>query len=362
IEVTGEVYLVDRKGKFLSGSRFGAKALIDSISMDAIDEKKQGLYETIDYRGECVLQAYQKVDAFPWYVIADQDMAEILNHIKALARKAIIYGILTAIIVFILAFFVSTIIVNILKSKYQYEKELEFQVIQKEKLASLGLLTSGLAHELNTPLANALLYTQIAKEELDESGTEIEIVQERLSTVIDEVRQGSKIVRNLLDFSRHTQSDAQTTDVNKTLTKLMSIAEPHCVSNKINVEKELEKGMPNIKADASTLQAILTNLVSNAIETMPEGGTLRLKTRYVPVLKIIKIEIADSGSGISKSVLTKIFDPFFTTKGQGEGTGLGLFVSHEMARKLGGDIKVISSTADSSINPGTVFTVELPTE
>ena len=362
IEVTGEVYLVDRKGKFLSGSRFGAKALIDSISMNAIDDKTEGLYETIDYRGECVLQAYQKVDAFPWYVIADQDMAEILNHIKALARKAIIYGVLTAIIVFILAFFVSTIIVNILKSKYQYEKELEFQVIQKEKLASLGLLTSGLAHELNTPLANALLYTQIAKEELTESGTETKVIQERLTTVIDEVRQGSKIVRNLLDFSRHTQSDAQTTDVNKTLTKLMNIAGPHCASNKIHVNNELEKGMPEIKADASTLQAILTNLVANAIETMPDGGTLKIKTRYVPVLKTIKIEIADSGPGIPKNVLTKIFDPFFTTKKQGKGTGLGLFVSHQMARKLGGDIKVISSTADSSINTGTVFTVELPTE
>ncbi len=362
IEVTGEVYLVDKKGKFLSASRFGAKALINNISMDTIADKKQGIYETIDYRGERVLQAYQKVDAFPWYVIADQDMAEILNDINALTREAIIYGILTAIIVFILAFFVSTIIVNILKSKYQYEKELEFQVIQKEKLASLGLLTSGLAHELNTPLSNALLYTQIAKEELDESETKTETIQERLSTVIDEVRQGSKIIRNLLDYSRHTQSDAQTTDVNKTLIKLMRIAEPHCTSNKINVGKELEKGMPNIKADASTLQAIVTNLVANAIETMPKGGTLKLKTRYVPVLKTIKIEIADSGPGIPKDILIKIFDPFFTTKSQGEGTGLGLFVSHEMARKLGGDIKVISSTLKDSATSGTVFTVELPTE
>jgi len=308
------------------------------------------------------LQAYHKVDAFPWYVMADQDMAEILNRINALESEAVLYGVLTAMIVFVLAFCVSTIIVNILKAKYRYEKELEFQVIQKEKLASLGLLTSGLAHELNTPLANALLYTQIAKEELDESETKIEIIQERLSTVVDEVRQGSKIIRNLLDFSRHTQSDAQTTDINKTLTKLMGIAGPHCTSKKIKVEKELEKGMPDIKADASTIQAILTNLVANAIEAMPDGGLLRLKTRYVPVLKTIKTEISDSGPGIHKDELIKIFNPFFTTKKQGEGTGLGLFVSHQMARKLGGDIKVISSTRENSINPGTVFTLELPTE
>jgi signal transduction histidine kinase len=362
IDITGEVYLVDKKGRFLSASRFGANALKDSISMDSIAGRKQGLYETIDYREERVLQAYQKVDGFPWYVIADQDMAEILNHIKALGREAIIYGLMTAMVVFGLALFVSTILINILKAKYQYEKELEFQVIQKEKLASLGLLTSGIAHELNTPLANALLYTQIAKEELDEAGIENKIIQQRLSTVVDEVRQGSKIIKNLLDFSRHTQNDEQTTDVNKTLVKLMRIAEPHCASNKIKVEKELENNMPNIKADASTLQAILTNLVANASEAMPNGGILRLKTRYVPVLKKIKIEIADTGSGIPKDELNKIFNPFFTTKKQGEGTGLGLFISHEMARKLGGDIKVISSTGNNSINSGTVFTVEFPTE
>lgn len=362
IEVTGEVYLVDNKGSFLSASRFGAKALKDNISMNSIAGRKQGLYETIDYREERVLQAYQKVDGFPWYVIADQDMAEILNRIKALGREAIVYGMFTAMVVFGLALFISTIIVNILKAKYQYEKELEFQVIQKEKLASLGLLTSGIAHELNTPLANALLYTQIAKEELDESGIENIIIQQRLSTVVDEVRQGSKIIKNLLDFSRHTQNDEQTTDINKTLIKLMRIAGPHCASNKIKVEKELENNMPDIKADASTLQAILTNLVANASEAMPKGGILRLKTRYVSVLKKIKIEIADTGSGIPKDELNKIFTPFFTTKKQGEGTGLGLFISHEMARKLGGDIKVISSTGNDSINSGTVFTVELPTE
>jgi signal transduction histidine kinase len=363
IEVTGEVYLVDDRGRFLSPSRFGAVALRDSISMAAITgQAPQGIYETTDYRGERVLQAYQKVDGFSWYVIADQDMAEILNRINGLGREAIGYGLFTALIVFGLAFIVSTLIVNILKSKYQYEKELEFQVIQKEKLASLGLLTSGLAHELNTPLANALLYTQIASEELNEAKIGTKTVQARLATVVEEIHQGSKIIRNLLDFSRHSINDAQAVDVNKILTKLMGIAGPHCVSGKIDVLTDLEGNMPKVRVDASTLQSILTNLVANAIEAMPQGGVLKLKTRHVKVLRTIKIEIADSGPGIPKDERTKVFTPFFTTKQRGKGTGLGLFVSHEMVRKLGGDIRVVSSTGDESSTPGTIFTVELPTE
>jgi signal transduction histidine kinase len=362
IEITGEVYLVDENGLFLSDSRFGAKALKDTIAIGSMDDGGKGIFETADYRGERVLQVYRKIDGFPWYVMADQDMAEILNRIQKLGKEAVLYGLLTALIVFGLALFISTLLVNILKAKYQYEKELEFQVIQKEKLASLGLLTSGLAHELNTPLANALLYTQIAMEELGEPGSDTRLIRERLSTVADEVRQGSRIVRNLLDFSRHTQSAAQRTDTNQILTKLMDIAGPHCASRQIGVEMKLEPGMPDICTDPSTLQAILTNLVANAVEAMPHGGRLKITTRYVPVLKIVKIEIADTGPGMDKEELTKIFTPFYTTKKPGEGTGLGLFVSHEMARKLGGDIKVMSSTGKSGGKPGTVFTVEFPVD
>ena len=360
IEVTGEVYLIDKVGRFLTTSRFGAKALINKISIASIGKDDKGIYETVDYRGQNVLQAYKKVEYFPWYVISDQDRSEVLERISELQREAIIYSILTVMIVFCLAFFISTVIVNMLKAKYRYERELEFQAVQKDKLAALGLLTSGFAHELNTPLANALLYTQIAQEELGE--VRPETIRSRLSTVEQEIKQGSKIVRNLLGFSRHSLSGSKSTDVNETIDKLMSIAGPHCESKKIRIEKHLEEGMPEVRADTSIVQGILTNIVANAIEAMPDGGTLNLTTRYISVLHKVKIEIADSGPGISEDDIVNIFNPFFTTKKQGKGTGLGLFVCHEMTRKLGGDIKVMSSTGEGSTRSGTVFTVELLVE
>ena len=248
------------------------------------------------------------------------------------------------------------------KEKYQREKAMEFQVIQKEKLAALGLLTSGLAHELNTPLANALLYTQIALEELADDPISPDSIRQHLSTVIDEVKQGSGVVKNLLYFSRHTQRDAETVNCNRLLTRLMEITIPHCVSKGIEVKTALENDMPEVLADASTLQSILTNLVANAIEAMPQGGTLSLKSRFMPALKLVRMEVADSGAGISPEALSHIFNPFYTTKAPGQGTGLGLFISREMARKLGGDVKVVSATRDLSKRSGTIFTLELPSK
>ena len=267
---------------------------------------------------------------------------------------------MTGGLVLVLAFLISTAIANMVKEKYQREKEMEFQVIQKEKLASMGLLTSGLAHELNTPLANALLYTQIALEEMEDQPFDKESISQHLLTVIDEVKQGSSVIKNLLYFSRHTQSDLQTVNCNDLLTKLMEIAIPHCDAKNIHVEMNLEPDIPDVLADPSTLQSIVTNLVANAIEAMPDGGTLAISTRYVPVLKLIKIEVADSGVGIPKEDLSNIFNPFYSTKKPGEGTGLGLFISYEMARKLGGDLKVVSSTREDASKTGTLFTLELP--
>jgi signal transduction histidine kinase len=361
MEDTGEVYLVDQEGWFLSASRFGARILETRISMEEyLTEDDLTAHQAIDYRGKSVLQATQNVDPFDWIVMADQDMGEILNRIKTLEKKAYFFALVTGGLVLVLAFLISTAIANMVKEKYQREKEMEFQVIQKEKLASMGLLTSGLAHELNTPLANALLYTQIALEEMEDQPFDKESISQHLLTVIDEVKQGSSVIKNLLYFSRHTQSDLQTVNCNDLLTKLMEIAIPHCDAKNIHVEMNLEPDIPDVLADPSTLQSIVTNLVANAIEAMPDGGTLAISTRHVPVLKLIKIEVADSGIGIPKEDLSNIFNPFYSTKKPGEGTGLGLFISYEMARKLGGDLKVVSSTREDANKTGTLFTLELP--
>lgn len=358
---TGEVYLVNQKGYFISSSRFGVEVLKDSIppSLQKTADQVAGIDEPIDYRGKNVLHAYRKIPDFNWYVIAEQDREEALSELFQFRKFLILYMTATAIVAFGLAYGIAGILVRRLKTNYRREKELEFKITQKDKLAALGLLSAGLAHELNTPLANALLYTQMIQEEIDVNDKALII--ERLATVEEAIQHGSGVVKNLLEYTRHTQNGKQTTNIAETLEKLLNLVEPHCDSKKIKVVKDIEPRMPAVKAEPGIVQEILTNLVANAIDAMPRGGSLKLSARFISILEKVRIDVADTGQGIPDHLLGQVFDPFFTTKPPGEGTGLGLFLSHEMTRRLGGRMKVVSRHGDMGRGE-TIFTVELPVD
>ncbi len=360
IAKTGEVYLVNRDGYFLSSSRFGVEILKDRIppSPQRTDGQTEGIYEPVDYRGKIVLHAFRSIPQFSWYLISEQDKEEALLELYRFRSLMKVYATATFLAVLLLAYGIATLLVQRLKENYRREKELEFQVMRKDKLAALGLLSAGLAHELNTPLANALLYTQMIQEELDEDNKDL--LRKRLATVEDVIKRGSSVVRNLLAFTRHPEGEGKATDIGETVDKILSLAGPHCAGRKIRVEKDMEAGMPPVCGEASLVQEILTNLVVNAIDAMPRGGTLTLAARHLPVLRKVRIDVGDTGEGIPPEVAGKVFEPFFTTKKQGEGLGLGLFVSYEMARKLGGTIRVVSAPRRDPGKAATVFTVEFP--
>jgi two-component system, NtrC family, sensor kinase len=360
IGITGEVYVVNKDGRFITSSRLGANILEDEIP---INEKKdplsqKGVYELIDYRGERVLHAYNEISDNSWIVIAEQDKDEALSQINDLNTKIFIMGFMLVVLIIAVALFVSGRIVRFIEKAYNREKELEFQVIQKEKLAALGLFTAGLAHELNTPLANALLYTQMIAEDMDPRKDSGHL--ERLETIEEEIKHGSRIVRNFLEFSRHSRGERQFTSVNDVIDKLITIAQPHCSSKGIKIVRELQKGIPPVKGEPSIIQEVITNVFANACDVMQQGGVLGIRTRYSTALKKVKIDVSDTGPGIPPDAIHRVFDPFFSTKEQGEGTGLGLFMSYEMVHKIGGTIRVISSKNQEKNSEGTVFTIELP--
>ncbi len=251
-------------------------------------------------------------------------------------------------------------IIALIHRSYDREKELEMQVIQKDKLAAIGLLTAGIAHELNTPLASALLNTQMLKEDTKKEWPDQVPV---LDSIEEEIKRAGSVVRNLLEFSRQTHVQSTVTDVNAVLTKLLDISAKLCSEKDIHVQRNLIPGIPIAKGNASILHQVFMNIVSNAVEAMEGGGTLTVFSRFLSEQRKVVVDIQDTGPGILREHVDGVFDPFFTTKASEDGTGLGLAISYSMVRKMGGDIKVISSRDEREKFPGetgTIFSIELP--
>jgi PAS domain S-box-containing protein len=228
-------------------------------------------------------------------------------------------------------------------------KKLEQQIRNSEKLASVGKLAAGVAHEINNPLAGILncLYN-LRKGTLSPARQE-----EYWVSMEDGVRRVQKIVRQLLDFSQQHEPEFSSTDINQVVDRVLVLTNHLFAPNLIRLETLLGPPLPTLMVDRHMIEQVLMNLILNAVQAMKGGGVLTIRTTVAE--GVCRVEVADTGSGISPSVLPRIFDPFFTTKSEGEGTGLGLSVSLGIAERHGGKILV-----ESEVGKGTTFTLCLP--
>ncbi len=224
------------------------------------------------------------------------------------------------------------------------------KLIHSEKLASLGQLAAGVAHELNNPLATVLLYADILRRETDLD----EQHQADLDTIISETLRCKQIVSALLNFARQTQVNAQPTSLNDLISELVEIEKRHPRYEKVTFNLELDDKLPAVDLDAAQLREVFLNLIHNAADAMPEGGKITLRTLAKPS-GMVTIEVQDEGRGIPPEHLSKLFTPFFTTKPVGKGTGLGLAIIYGIVKMHRGQINV-----QSEVGKGTTFTITLP--
>ena len=225
------------------------------------------------------------------------------------------------------------------------------QIIHSRKIASLGTLVSGVAHELNNPINNIILT-------IDSLTGKRKISDERrlamLNDILNQAVRASEIVKNLLDFSRSNTALIEELDIVNVLKETIRITENEITVNNIKLHLDLAADLPVVRGNRQALHQVFINLLTNAIQAMPSGGELSVTAALAPDAKIV-ITVGDTGSGIGEENLPYIFDPFFTTKEVGQGTGLGLSVSYGIIKKHGGRI-----TVDSSPGEGSTFTVALP--
>ena len=226
---------------------------------------------------------------------------------------------------------------------------LEEQLQHSEKMASIGLLAAGVAHEVNTPLTGISSYTQMLRGQTPEADPRAPLLEK----IEKQAFRAAKIVNNLLNFSRSGATEFENLDIGKVVSDVLSLLEHQLDRSRIVVRKELGRGLPPVRGSENRLQQVFFNLILNARDAMPAGGWLTLTTECDGDTVIVQVK--DTGTGIRKEDIKRIYDPFFTTKGIGRGTGLGLSVSYGIVQEHGGAIFV-----DSAPGKGTSFQVALP--
>ena len=225
------------------------------------------------------------------------------------------------------------------------------QLLQSEKLASIGQLAAGVAHEINNPMGVILGFAQGILKTLSEDDP----LRRPLTTIEKESLRCNRIVQNLLDFARHSEPTPHLTNINELINASCDLVEHQTSLQNVKLIKGYNSALPSIMADPNQLQQVFINIMLNAYQAMPDGGTLHIATRQVG--SELQVIFTDTGVGIPPENVQNIFDPFFTTKEVGEGTGLGLSVSYGIVKAHGGDIEV-----ESQAGKGTTFVIKLPLE
>jgi two-component system, NtrC family, sensor kinase len=228
--------------------------------------------------------------------------------------------------------------------------QLEDQLMQREKLSSIGLLAAGVAHEVNTPLAGISSYTQMLLQQTIEADPKRKLLEKIHAQTV----RASGIVNNLLNFSRTSDAQFREIDLNRVLDDTLQLLEPQLRNATLEIVRHFGEDLPAAHGSAAKLQQVFMNLVLNARDAMPTGGRLTISTRQVETSLVI--DFRDTGIGIAPENIARIYDPFFTTKEVGQGTGLGLALSYGIVQEHGGRIFVESRPGD-----GAHFTIKLPT-
>jgi two-component system, NtrC family, sensor kinase len=364
---SGEVFILNAEGVYQTNPRFGGQIMERSfLPMETLDSES----------GVRVLQARQtstgqeypsQVIGFAWIkdprwvIIVKQDHAEAFRDVNHANISALVFLHVSILAILVVSFFTTQHMIKVIKKRDEEAEYLNRQLMQASKLASLGELAAGVAHEINNPLAIILTENQIVRdfsEDYPDLNSDFKTeLSESLTQIDNQVQRCNHITHNLLRFARRSHAVTEMVDLNACLQEVIELLEKRGKSSGVGFIADVQKDLPRILTDPSQLQQVIVNLVANAIDAHDGKpyGTIRVITRANDKNQGVEIAIADTGSGMPREVLEKIFDPFFTTKPVGKGTGLGLSISYNIIKELGGVISV-----QSEVGKGTEFKIFLP--
>jgi len=360
---TGIAFLINSKGQLQTQTNVELKHSIISSMLDSECYKND---ETVfakreDILGNKYLCITSKLKNIDWLMVFRQDLNDAFRDLWETQLLALVIFIFGSIAILSVAFILPRNIVKLISSADEKSESMNKQVIESGKLATIGELAAGIAHEINNPVAIMVeeagwIEDLLEEEELKECENLDEFTR-ALKQINTQGKRCKEITHKLLSFARKTDSTLNDVQVNDAIKEIVTLTAQMARYNNVIIKTNLSDGIPYIRISPSELQQVILNLINNAIDAMEKsGGTITIGTKVSTIEKNhLVISIEDNGPGIPKDNLNRIFDPFFTTKAVGKGTGLGLSICYGIIQKMGGKIDVYSQ-----VGVGTKFRIWIP--
>ncbi len=357
VGTSGDAFIVNRDGKFQTPPRFDGTTL----GHWGIDTQQFGEGSTViamrNESGDTRYIGGSWLKDNQWMLVISQIAGQERGWLVGARNTEILIIAIGCLVICLAIVLSSNTLVRHLEETDREINELNSQLIQQDKLAALGKMAAGIAHEINNPLAvigekAGWMEDLLAEAEFQHSENYKEFAAS-IAKIEEHVDRARKITHNMLGFARRMEPRQDDVEINRVLDQTIEILSNHARINNINISKDYAERLPVIASDQSQLQQVFMNLINNAIDAIGSDGMIDISTRLGK--NAIEIHIHDNGPGIPEANQKKIFDPFFTTKDIGQGTGLGLSISYNIIEKLGGRI-----TVKSKAGQGTTFVVSLP--
>jgi two-component system NtrC family sensor kinase len=366
IGATGFAFILNRKGDLQTKTSFEKLPqkgpYRDFLGIRQEDGTIVHTVEKIDASGQKNIYVAAFLKNGDWLLVYQQRAYDAFSDLRRTQNIALVIIMIGGIGIVTMALLLSRRMISRMAQADRDKEMMDKQVIETGKLASIGELAAGIAHEINNPVAimveEAGWIEDLLEEEDFKKGNNLDEFQRALKQIRVQGHRCKDITHNLLSFARKTDGKVKKLQLNALIEEMVRLSGQRAKFSNVAIETDLKVDLPMIDASEIELQQVFLNLINNALDAMEKGGgTLKISTHMESEEKFhgVVVDIADTGPGIPKVNLSKIFDPFFTTKAVGKGTGLGLSICYGIINKMGGDISV-----DSILGEGTTFHLHFP--
>lgn len=356
----GDAFLVNEKNVLQTSSRFVGRPM-ETPGIPALPRFQGSRLMTQSIGPRTMLVGAVWLRSVPWMLVVMEDPQEEFLPVLQTRSLALILLAAGVGVVVLGAVFVVNLMIAQLREADRQKALLDADLMQTSKMAALGRLAAGIAHEINNPLAviqeKAGWIQDLLEEEDVQSSQNFKEFEAAVTKIQQHVDRARNVTHRLLGFARRMEPVQHPVNMNKLVEETLTFLENEARHRNIEITRELGDNLPEVLSDGSQIQQVLLNVINNAIDAVEKDGRVHIRTLYDKDLQQVLVEISDTGPGIPPEILDKIFDPFFTTKKLGSGTGLGLSICHSIVTKLGGRIE-----ARNGPQGGAVFVVAIPVQ